>query len=509
MAAVLLVTISISAFAAINDTGFTDVSPNDWFAEAVTYCRDNGLMAGRGSNAFVPNATMTRAELVTVLYRAAGEPAVTNNNPFTDVANDQWYTNGVLWAQQNNIVSGYGNGRFGTHDPVRREQIATILWRDAGEPETAPGTDFADENAISNYASAAVDWARANGIVNGKPGNLFDPQGSATRAEVATMLMNYTKGNTPPSETTGSVLVAYFSRWGNTDFSNDVDATTSASITIQDGERQGTTEYLAQRIVQQTGGDLHLIQTVTPYPADFNEVRDQNHQEIAEGARPVLASTVNIDDYDTIFIGYPVWATTVPTPVLSFLESYDLTGKTVIPFCTHDGYGAGSSYQAIANSSAGAMVEQGLALDSSDTSSYQQEVKTWLDGLGIFQPETADTPITITIGDVQLDGVLYNTPMAREFIQRLPATVSMGAYGGREYYGSAGEAITPIGEGQLRFDNGDITYCPTNNTLAIFYAQTDRPNLTMEVYPIGRVTSDLAVFDTLDRQISITFSRKD
>lgn len=97
--------------------------------------------------------------------------------------------------------------------------------------------------------------------------------------------------------------------------------------------------------------------------------------------------------------------------------------------------------------------------------------------------------------------------MAKEFIQRLPATVNMGAYGGREYYGSAGEPLTVQGEGQLRFDNGDITYCPTNNTLAIFYAQTDRPNLTMEVYPIGRVTSDLAIFDTLDSRVEITFAK--
>lgn len=195
LAVLMVILAAIPAAAAVDDTGFVDVNPGDWFAEAITYCRDNGLMEGRGSERFAPNGNMTRAEPVTVLYRIAGEPAVTNSNPFTDVASGQWYTNAVLWAQQNEIVGGYGNGHFGTNDPVRREQIAAILWRTAEEPAAGSGVDFADENSISAYAVTAVDWARAAGIVNGKGGNRFDPRGSATRAEVATMLMNYTKLN--------------------------------------------------------------------------------------------------------------------------------------------------------------------------------------------------------------------------------------------------------------------------------------------------------------------------
>lgn len=270
LAVLMVIMAAMPAAAAIDDTGFNDVNPGDWFAEAVTYCRDNGLMAGKGNGRFAPNDNMTRAELVTVLYRAAGEPAVTNNNPFTDVASGQWYTNGVLWAQQNEIVSGYGNGRFGTNDPVRREQIATILWRDAGSPAATSGTDFSDESAISGYASTAVDWARANGIVSGKGSNHFDPQGSATRAEVATMLMNYTKLNqdtptpspdpdpsptpdptptpepTPDPSDSPKVLVAYFSA-------------------------TNTTEGVAQRLATGLGADLHEITPAVPYTsADLN-----------------------------------------------------------------------------------------------------------------------------------------------------------------------------------------------------------------------------------------------
>ena len=388
LAILMIVTTAAPAFAAIHDTGFTDVSTGDWFAEAVTYCRDNGLMAGRGSNAFVPNATMTRAELVTVLYRAAGEPAVTNNNPFTDVANDQWYTNGVLWAQQNNIVSGYGNGRFGTHDPVRREQIATILWRDAGEPETAPGTDFADENAISNYASAAVDWARANGIVNGKPGNLFDPQGSATRAEVATMLMNYVKLDqnepTPSPDPTPdptpaptpdptpaptpnptpdhgpNILVAYFSA-------------------------TNTTEGVAQRLADGLDADIYEITPAIPYTSadlNYNDNSSRTSIEMNDpNSRPAISGSVeNMEQYDVIFIGYPIWWGQAPRIISTFLESYDFSGKTIVPFCTSGSSPIGSSATSLESLAAGASWAAGRRFSASVS---QDELVQWANSLGL------------------------------------------------------------------------------------------------------------------------------
>lgn len=119
-----------------------------------------------------------------------------------------------------------------------------------------------------------------------------------------------------------------------------MDATTSASIVI-DNEHYGTTEYVSHMIQQAVGGDVHLIETATPYTADFDELRDVNHNEMQQNILPELKdSDLDISKYDTVFIGYPVWATDVPQAVLSFLSEYDLTGKTVIPFCTHDGYGA-------------------------------------------------------------------------------------------------------------------------------------------------------------------------
>ena len=292
-----------------------------------------------------------------------------------------------------------------------------------------------------------------------------------------------------------------------------MDATTSASVVVSGGQQQGTTELIARIIAEETGGDLHLIETEESYPTDFNDVVDQNHQESANGTRPALTSHVNMNDYDVIFVGYPVWSSTTPTPVLSFLESYDLSGKTVVPFCTHDGYGAGSSYSAVARFSPGATIGSGLAIDASDAASSQRTVESWLNDLdlpaggtqGGDQQTQGETAIRITIGDIQLEGVLYDSNMARQFIAQLPQTISMSNYGGREVYGGIDAAIEVEGTGQLRFDDGDITYCPSNNTAAIFYAQSSRPNLTMEVYPIGRVTSDLSIFPDLPSRVDITF----
>ncbi len=174
-------------------SGYTDVPDNRWFSAPITYCREKGLMSGVGDKKFLPDSEMTRSMLAGVLYRAAGQPEVSSYEiPFTDVKSGKWYTSSVLWASETGIIAGYGNGLFGTDDPVTREQVVASIWRMEGEPEATPGQDFEDEGSISVYALTAVDWAHEKGIISGKPGNLFDPQASMTRAEVATVLYNYT-----------------------------------------------------------------------------------------------------------------------------------------------------------------------------------------------------------------------------------------------------------------------------------------------------------------------------
>ena len=175
LAAVLCMGLSVPASDAVEDTGFSYVAAGAWYAEAVEYCVDNGLMSGTSATTFSPGAAMSRAMLATVLYREAGSPAVTGSAAFTDVADGSWYAAPAAWAFQNGIISGYGNGRFGSNDPVTREQITAILWRAEGSPDAEAGADFADEDQIASYASAAVDWARASGIMNGKENDRFDP----------------------------------------------------------------------------------------------------------------------------------------------------------------------------------------------------------------------------------------------------------------------------------------------------------------------------------------------
>lgn len=314
------------------------------------------------------------------------------------------------------------------------------------------------------------------------------------------------------NEMDSRVLIAYFSRWGNTEHPDNVDAATSASIVL-DGETYGTTEYVARMIQENVGGDLHLIQTQEPYPVDFDELRDLNHGEMEEGYVPALAeSGLDVSRYDTVFIGYPVWATEVPQAVLSFLELYDLSGKKVIPFCTHDGYGAGNSYSTIQEASHAAESPVGLAIEAKDVPSAAGAVSAWLEEIGAMgegiEAENTETAITITIGDTVLDGVIYDTALAQEIKEYFPLTVSMSSFGGREYYGGvdfypADENLTGGGN---TFENGDITYCEAHHNMAILYAQTDNPALSVDVIPIGRVTSDLSVFDSLTSREEITFS---
>ena len=130
LCAVLLISLAASACAA--GSGYTDVTGDEWYAEAVAELREKGIMDGVGDNRFDPNGIFTRAQLATVLYRLADKPTVRGEDGFTDTEPGKWYSDAVLWASQNGIVSGYGNGLFGTMDPTTQEQLAVMLWRSAG-----------------------------------------------------------------------------------------------------------------------------------------------------------------------------------------------------------------------------------------------------------------------------------------------------------------------------------------------------------------------------------------
>ncbi len=176
---------------------FLDAKESDWFYEAVSYAVENGLMSGMSEDIFAPNTPLTREMLAVVLYNVEGQPESTGVNPFTDVKADMWYTDAILWANANGIVAGYDNGAYGVGDLITREQFAAILYRYAqfkGYDTTQGGMavrEFSDYENISDYARPAMAWAVNAGIMGGMDDSTLMPQGKATRAEAATMLMNF------------------------------------------------------------------------------------------------------------------------------------------------------------------------------------------------------------------------------------------------------------------------------------------------------------------------------
>ena len=187
-----------------------------------------------------------------------------------------------------------------------------------------------------------------------------------------------------PEGSGSNILVAYFSRVGNTVWEDGVDAVTSATLNVVDGEFAGNAQLLAGMAQQATGGDLFLIQTVDTYPSDYRATTDQATVEQRENARPALASHVeNMDQYDTIVLIYPNWWGTLPQALFTFLEEYDFSGKTILPLCTHEGSRLGNSESAIASLCPDAKLSEGLDVRGSNARTAQSEVESWLSAAGL------------------------------------------------------------------------------------------------------------------------------
>lgn len=175
-----------------NPAAFSDTA-NHWAAESIAFCAARELFKGVGGGRFAPDAPMTRAMFATVLYRIAGMPAVSGANSFYDVAAGQWYTDAILWGQSTGIISGYGNGLFGTNDLVTREQMCVMLsrylqWAGYELPAVTAAKQFGDKAQISKWAADNVAFCQTRGLINGQPNNRFAPKANATRAENSTVL---------------------------------------------------------------------------------------------------------------------------------------------------------------------------------------------------------------------------------------------------------------------------------------------------------------------------------
>lgn len=189
------------SFAPIEDetADFSDVPADAWYAEAVQYVYENGLMTGTSDTTFSPDLTTSRSMIATILWRMAGSPVVNYAMDFADVSADQWYAEAVRWASSEGIVGGYGNGSFGTGDPITREQFAVMLYRfaqkqgyDVSVGENTNILSYTDVSSVSEYAIPAMQWAVGSGVITGM-GDTLAPQGETTRAQAAMMLMRFSE----------------------------------------------------------------------------------------------------------------------------------------------------------------------------------------------------------------------------------------------------------------------------------------------------------------------------
>ncbi len=429
--------------------GFTDVPADAWYAEAVQYCREKGLMAGTSDTAFSPEAPLTRAMLVTILWRQAQTPAVDYLMEFSDVPEGQWYSEAVRWAAGEKLVNGYGDGRFGADDPITQEHLNLIFQRYTDQPVTS---------GIPGFDGSSIP---------------------ATRAQAAAAVMNYAR--LPRQEATGGkVLVAYFSATGNT-------------------------RPVAEKAAEAAGGDLFEIVPAQPYTAaDLNYSTDcrANAEQNDPDARPAIRSTVeDIAQYDAVLIGYPIWWGRAPKIIHTFLETYDLSGKTIATFCTSGG--SGHEDATLRGYEPDAIWLEGRRFSGTS------QVESWVNSLNL--PKTADNgacnEMYIQIGNTVWTALLEDNPSAaawKELLSKGPLTVDMSDYGGFEKVGSIGTTLTQTNR-QITTRPGDIILYQ-GSSVTIYYDE-NAWNFTLLGHIDGVTETELReVLKAGGDNVSVTFS---
>lgn len=348
----LVMLVQVTACAAQAAPAFADVSPDADYAQAVAWCAENDLMNGveDGTN-FDPNGSMTRAMLATILYRQAGEPGVEGVPDFADAQGGVWYSDAVRWAAETQLLRGYGNGLFGVNDPVSREMLQVVIARRNGE-----------DPAWTGSAELAAD---------------------ATRAEAAVALYETFCEPTPAMES-GKVLVAYFSATGNT-------------------------RAVAEKVAEASGGDLFEIVPSEPYTAEdlnYNTDCRANAEQNDPDARPAIQNAVeDMEQYDAVLIGYPIWWGRAPKIIHTFLETYDLSGKTVATFCTSGG--SGHEDATLRGYEPDATWLEGRRFSGTS------QVKSWVNGLALPKPESEETSkMYLQIGETVWTAGLEDNPSA-------------------------------------------------------------------------------------------------
>lgn len=456
----LVLTILFQATACVanaKDSAFADVPPDADYAQAVAWCAENGLMNGVGDGtAFDPDGSMTRAMLATVLYRQAGEPEVSGSPDFTDALPNVWYSDAVAWAAENQLLRGYGNGLFGVNDPVSREMLQVVIARQNGENPAWTGS--AELAVAAARAEAAVAFYEA--FHEGTPTPAPTPEPT-------------------PAPAGGKVLVAYFSATGNT-------------------------RPVAEKVAEVTGGDLFEILPAQPYTAaDLNYNTDcrANAEQNDPDARPAIRNEVeNMGQYDAVLIGYPIWWGRAPKIIHTFLETYDLSGKTVAAFCTSGG--SGHEDATLRGYEPDATWLEGRRFSGTS------QVEDWVNGLDL--PKAAGeeaNQMYVQIGGTVWTATLEDNPSVtawKELLAKGPLTVDMSDYGGFEKVGGIG-ADLPQTNRQITTRPGDIILYQ-GSSVTIYYDEN-----TWNFTPLGHIdgVSESELREALNAgggNVSVTFS---
>lgn len=424
---------------------FTDVPAGASYAPAVSWCVEKQLMNGVGNGRFNPNGTLDRATLATVLYRASGKPAITTVPAFTDVRAGLWYSDAVAWAAGAGILQGVGGNHFNPAGPVTQVQLDVIMRRYQGENPDWPG----------------------------------DPtEKPATRAEVAVALQTHLKDQMDALAAGKKVLVAYFSESGNT-------------------------RDIAGKIAGATGGTLFELVPETPYSkADLNysnsDCRAKREQD-NPGTRPVVASVVeDLENYDTVFLGYPIWFGAPPKIVSTFLESYDFSDKTVIPFCT-----SGSSPYSdsgLPELAKGADWVTGRRFTAGAAAS---EVSDWVKGLALSVPEAK---LNVSFNGHTYSATLAGNEPSKAFAALLKKNggsieVEAADYGGFEKSGALPSSLTGSDEAVDAVPGDLILY--HGNRIVLCYGEN-----SWTITRLGRLDGDLSSLkeNLGDGDVTITYA---
>lgn len=301
--------------------------------------------------------------IILALTMALSLSATALASSYTDVSDGAQYADAVEYVTEHGLMDAAADGTFAPDESAPRSIVAEALWRVAGRPQAAKTATFPDVGADDGNRGA-IDWAAEAGVmITGMPGSLFAPRANISRAMVAAILMRYdkmVKAEAPTVPPEPKVLVAYFSATNNT-------------------------AKVAAQIADATGAVLHQITPETPYTSNDLNYTDSATRATREqndpAARPAISGAVeNMADYDVVFLGYPIWWGQAPKILYTFVESYDLAGKTVVPFCTSGSSPIGASATNLQKSASEAKWLSGSRFSGSAS---RDSIVSWLNGLDL------------------------------------------------------------------------------------------------------------------------------